>query len=514
MQQRSVLTRTTRPQVEQTTRIYRWMRYFFTEDISPDNRSIVDLQRRAVWIGLALILQSLNQIDQSLNAIERNWYLPFLVLFGSLLPLVLILGSFFAMWMAFRPVNLRQRTHYAQARQHPTRWQCAILIMTLLLSIAGSITCGNTIVRSFRPPMFTNDGTALDTNAAILLLQGRNPYTDSRILDVARRFPIQSNWTTPLRQGQFADRLDYPSIAEFQSTFDKALKSGEAPEFESKVSYPALSFLSLLPFVFFQNYNVLLFYLLSYLLIVAIAWKMARPELRPWILLLAMANIPMWVSTFGGNLDIFSTLLIILAWIQRGHRWNSALLLGLAVASKQTTWFFIPFYIIMVWRNESLKEAIYRVTIAGCLGLCINLPFLIWNPQMWLAGILAPIADPMFPLGVGIINLSTTHLLPYFPYWVYAVLEGCAMLGSLLWYWHHCRQHPEAAMLLTVLPLFFAWRSLPSYFYCAAYPIFVLIAANMKPTIRDTRVVSQTTPNAHWPQIVFSTVQYWASWRH
>ena len=32
-------------------------------------------------------------------------------------------------------------------------------------------------------------------------------------------------------------------------------------------------------------------------------------------------------------------------------------------------------------------------------------------------------------------------------------------------------------MLLAVLPLFFAWRSLPSYFACAAFPMFILLAA-------------------------------------
>ena len=32
-------------------------------------------------------------------------------------------------------------------------------------------------------------------------------------------------------------------------------------------------------------------------------------------------------------------------------------------------------------------------------------------------------------------------------------------------------------MLLAVLPLFFAWRSLPSYFACAAFPMFILMAS-------------------------------------
>ena len=34
-------------------------------------------------------------------------------------------------------------------------------------------------------------------------------------------------------------------------------------------------------------------------------------------------------------------------------------------------------------------------------------------------------------------------------------------------------------MFLAVLPLFLAWRSLASYFYCAAFPLFVLMAAKI-----------------------------------
>jgi uncharacterized membrane protein len=459
------------------------MRHFFTEDMSPDNRPIAALQHRAVWIGLALILQALNEIN-------HDWYIPYLMPFGSLIPFALILGSFFAMWMAFRAPKTRRREDGVQGEGKPhsalpaARWQCVVLTLTLLITLAGSLQFGRTLLMVFLPPQLSNDGTSLDTNAAMLLLQGRNPYTDSNMLDLARNFPIQPNWTTPLRQGQFANRLDYPTMVEFQTVLDTDLKAGQAIEFESKVSYPALSFLTLVPFALFKDYNVLPFYLLSYLLLVAIAWKLARPALRPWIVLFSMANVPMWSSVVGANLDIFYILLIVLAWLFRDSRRLSAVFLGLALASKQIAWFFIPFYIIMVWRHSSLKEALYRLFIAGSIGLAINLPFILWNRQAWVAGILAPVADPMFPMGAGLIGLSVTHLLPYFPGWVYTALEGCTMLGSVAVYWRVCRTYPETAMLLAVIPLFFAWRSLPSYFYCAAFPLFILMAAKMPPRFR------------------------------
>ena len=491
--------------------------YFFTNNKTSSAHNISDLQRRATWIALALILQALNEID-------HNYYLPILKQFTSLPPLFLLLGSFYALWMAIRPAQAQQPTgvrascsgdsdrkgrdeasssstqrHREVARetstyrgvgdglapsrplQFPSLWQRIVLFLTFILTIPGTIQIGYTTFICFTPPVFTNDGTSLDTNAAILLLAGHNPYTDSNILQITRRFHIQPNWTTPLRQGTFANRLDYPTTDEFKTALDTAQKTGDASAFESKVSYPALSFLTLVPFVALHNYNVQPFYLLCYLLLVLLAWKWAQRELRPWVILLAVANVPMLASTMGGNLDIFYTLLIALAWWSRDRRWISALFFGLALASKQIAWYFVPFYFIMNWRLYGFKEATYRLLIAGTLGLLINLPFIVWNPQAWLAGILAPVADPMFPMGVGIVNLSVTHLIPYLPERVYTVLQIAAFLISIACYWHMSRTRPESAIFFAVLPLFFNWRSLSSYFYCVAYPIFVLMAARSRP---------------------------------
>jgi uncharacterized membrane protein len=143
----------------------------------------------------------------------------------------------------------------------------------------------------------------------------------------------------------------------------------------------------------------------------------------------------------------------------------------------------------MTWRNYGFKEAIHRLAIASGLGLLINLPFILWDWKAWSTGMMAPVADPMFPLGVGLINLSETHLLPYLPQTVYTLLECAALLLVLIWYWHLCRKRPEAAMLFAVLPLFFAWRSLPSYFYCTAFPIFIIMTAKMEPISHGALVV-------------------------
>jgi uncharacterized membrane protein len=472
MAQGSVFAQTTLSELKRTIFTYKWMRHFFTEDQSPQSRPIVDWQQRAVWIALALLLQSANEIN-------RRYY-AFLGGLIALVPLVLFLGSFYALWRAMRPAKSLPQGHRATAQQ-PQLWQRIVLILTALLTIGGFVELGLTITASFLPPLFSNDGTALDANAAILLTQGRNPYTDSNMPELLRQFYILPSWTTPLREGQLANRLNYPSNAELQSVLNTSLKAGDVPEFEAKTDYPALSFLTLMPFVMTGNHNVLLFYLFCYGLLVVVAWSLAHPEIRPWIVLLAIANVPMLSSVRGGNLDLLYVLFIVLAWWLRNQRWSSAVYFGLAMASKQIAWYFAPFYLIMTWRTYGFKEAIYRMAIASGLSLLINLPFIMWDWKAWSIDMLAPMSDPMFPLGVGLINLSATHLLPYLPQTVYTLLEGAAMLFVLAWYWRCCCKRPEAAMLLAILPLFFAWRSLPSYFYCTAFPVFIVMAAKMEP---------------------------------
>lgn len=446
--------------------------------------SLSKLQRAAIWISLALSFQTLIQVDQLLVASDSTWPALFQVMFNAFLPLALILSSFFAIYMAIRPLK-----HFRQSGRTARLWRILILIAVLFMSLAGIVEFRDASVMSYSSPQLVNDGASLDTNAARQLLQGENPYTDPSIMNVTRRYALQPNWTnwiTPLHKGQFVNSLDYPSRSQLRKAFTKAQKTGNAQEFEFRVSYPALAFLSLVPFVFVKYYNPLPFYLFCYLIFIAVAYLASRREMRLWVLVLGLANIPMWNLVNGLNVDILYSLLMLLAWLLRDHRLRSALFLGLAIAAKQLAWFFAPFYFILIWRSVGFKEAIFRMIIAGSLGLAINLPFIVWNVQAWLAGILAPVADPMFPLGVGFISLSTAHILPYFPSWVYTSLEGCAMLGSLIWYWRHCRQHPEIAMLLAVFPLIFAWRSLLSYFNCITYPIFVLMVTKTKPLSQNS----------------------------
>jgi hypothetical protein len=452
---------------------------FFATDRSPDNRQVIDIQRRACWIGLALVLQAINE---AMNEIDPRWYqahLPHLRPWVGTIAFVLILGSFFMMWMAFRPTSLRRQTR--RVSNHPYLWQRIVLILVLITTIAGVVEFGRGVYLGFfAAPQYTNDGTSLDTYAAMELLQGHDPYANTNIVPIARLFNIDPTWTTPLRAGQLlANHLSYPTPVELRTVLDTDSKAGQAVEFEARVSYPSLSFLTLVPFIWLGIYNVLPLYLLSYIGLVTLGWFVVRREMRPWIIVFALANISMWSSVVGGNLDVVMILFIVIAWLARDRRWLSALALGIAISCKQPAWFFVPFYAVLVFRTYGWKETLARLSVAGLMMVALNLPFILWDPHAWVAGVMAPIGDPMFPMGVGIVGLvGSPFLHTYMASTVYSVLEYLIFYPlCIVWYWRLCKSHPEAAMLLAVFPLFFAWRSLPSYFACAAFPMFILLSA-------------------------------------
>ena len=58
--------------------------------------------------------------------------------------------------------------------------------------------------------------------------------------------------------------------------------------------------------------------------------------------------------------------------------------------------------------------------------------------------------------------------------WVSLIIA--VAVAAVLWYFFKCQRYPEAGLLLGVLPLFFAWRSLWGYFF---YIDIIILAAIM-----------------------------------
>lgn len=430
-----------------------------------------DVAARLTLLGLVIALQNFIELPRAplRNALGKP--------LTGLVIVVALAVSLLLLLLALRP-------RLPGWRWLRSRWtQTAVLALTLAACVIGVNQVGALLASGFRAPLYPNDGTTLDHYAAQQLLEGHNPYATVNIVAAVRLYGQDAEHTTPLGEGVFAPLYPhgYPTNEQMRAVFalEPADNPDAAPEFESRVSYPALAFLPLVPVVWLGLPSVVPFFALCFFALVALMLLSVPPELRLWVGLLALADAPLLNATVAGDLDVFYILLLFVAWRWWRRPLLSTLFLGLAIAAKQLAWFFLPYYVILVWREYGWRAAAKRLAGAGAIFLLINGPFIVNNPQAWLAGVLAPQMDKMFPLGNGLVQLSLAGLLPLPSQIVYTALEGLAILGCIAWYWRYGRRMPEVGFVLAVLPLFFAWRSLTTYFYFVALPAAVLLLWRM-----------------------------------
>jgi hypothetical protein len=81
----------------------------------------------------------------------------------------------------------------------------------------------------------------------------------------------------------------------------------------------------------------------------------------------------------------------------------------------------------------------------------------------------------LFPLGVGIITPVASGLLDIRSSLPFSIIEILVFAGGILWYFFKCKKYHEAGPVLAVLPLFFAWRSLWTYFFYVTIIIFAMM---------------------------------------
>jgi len=84
----------------------------------------------------------------------------------------------------------------------------------------------------------------------------------------------------------------------------------------------------------------------------------------------------------------------------------------------------------------------------------------------------------MFPLGNGLITIVSSGLFNIQSSLPFAILEGIAFIVVILWYLRYCRRYPQTGIILAVMPPFFAWRSMFSYFFYVDIILLAYILVN------------------------------------
>ena len=406
----------------------------------------------------------------------------------------------------------------AIARLYARMRPLALAGALLLLLFTGLSFLNSASLILFTPPAryYVTDVVGFTEQSARLTLAGQNPYTSpDGFVEALRRFPHIT--PSPLRGGAFGAGDDYPSHSAVEAMERRYLADpASAPgAFDPRTftSYPALSFLLYTPLVWLGLPDILL---LNLLVCVALAiWLVARaprPE-RMWMALGMSAALPLLLFSLIADTEVIALAFILIAWRYRQSRWVSAIALGLGCAFRQYCWFFVPFFLLDAlladavalgavggWRERALawgrslrvgaaRETLIRATILLGAFLLPNLPYLIASPGAWWTSLWLPVSEPLFPLGVGIVALAKGHLLPYAPVALYTALEVAALVGCLWAQWRWRDTLREAVPLLALIPLYFAWRSLPNYF--AIVPLLALFAVgSLRSVSRDKQTLA------------------------
>lgn len=320
------------------------------------------------------------------------------------------------------------------------RWGTPLALWT-----SGVVLAAAAAIVILRPgTYFGTDAVLFSRYSADLLLAGRNPFAES-MSPATAVYGTEVLHVTPL--------IDGGSVASF--------------------SYPAGEILAFVPEAALggaPNLMWTLFALVAAVLVVLVLESPPQLALFPFVALLGSRNL-IWTS-IGGLVDVvwLVPLLVAMRNWHAGRLDRSAFAFGLAAGTKQLVWPIAPFLAIWLWNDADdvgeLVEDVATTLRFGFAGfLVLNAPFILWDPEAWVYGVLTPVAGgaPMVHQGVGLTQLTVSgvYALPkgYFTTLLLATFAVALVVYALNW-----ERMKWTAWVVPPALFFFHYRSLVSYF--------------------------------------------------
>jgi uncharacterized membrane protein len=417
------------------------MRPFAATDVKPPGGQLVPAARgltaddETTWAGR--ILRTLAGVFVITWSFRLSGYLtsaPWLAVPIAVLGLAGLL-VIVAAWLPASVLGSR--------RQHQVGWAALLAVLAALVLWS--------YFQVFTSPGYGTDEIAFDQYAAQLALHGINPYLRS----MAPAFPmfhVSPNGYTFQLNGQPITTLSYPALS-FEA-YLPLLALGLATQAAVWVNVGAWA------------------------LGAVVLYAVLPRNLAPLAVVVASADIFIGYAAGGVTDCLFVPLLVgaAVGWDRfastRGPAaWRGPVLMGLAMAVKQTPWLVVPFVvagIVLESRRErgwgqAARDGLRYAGIAAAAFLVPNLPYLIDAPGAWLRGILTPLSSRAVPAGQGLISLSLSLATGGGSLLAYNIAAVVVLAGVFGCYVTSYPALKPAAFLLPSIVLFFATRSFGSY---------------------------------------------------
>ncbi|HUZ22420.1 MAG TPA: hypothetical protein VMV07_01500 [Streptosporangiaceae bacterium] len=319
----------------------------------------------------------------------------------------------------------------------------------------------------FMAPDYGTDEIAFDQYAAQLAVHGLDPYLHS----MAAAFPlfhVSPNGYTFKLSGQPVTNLSYPALS-FEA-YMPLLALGIATQAAVWMDVGAWALGAVIMFAVLPR------------------------RLAPLAAVVASLDVYIGYAVGGVTDFLFVPLLVgaAVGWDRfpaaRGWAaWRGPVLLGLAMAVKQTPWLVAPFLVIGIAAESRREHDLWRAARDGLryLGIALaaflapNLPYLAAAPGAWLHGVITPLSSQAVPAGQGLISLSLSLAVGGGSLQAYTIAALVVLAVALACYAAMYPMLKPAAFLLPSLVLFFATRSFGSYLVML-FPAALVAAATTR----------------------------------
>lgn len=328
------------------------------------------------------------------------------------------------------------------------RYKNWFLVAVLMITVGGA-TITAMVDRAKTAPVYGVHDIILQQEAAMrYLIVGKNPYQETYF-----GTPVED-----FHYGELGRDAVNPALFHFVMP----------PWY---LLFPFLFYYTSIPVFGFFDGRMALLCTMVLLLITLWFWFKDKAIARLAIVLTALS--PAVIGYFiEGRSDVFalSWLMVSILMLSRKKYVWSGVLLALALLSKQTTWFMVPFFAVYLWLQHP-KAGFWKTVVAAMVtGVIIVLPFLLWNVAAFIDSVILYLTGntansyPVSGYGLSMLlydagKISDIHA--YYPFIVWQI--GFAlpvMVLLLLW----VRKKPTESKFMLSYAVF-----LSAYWYLSRY---------------------------------------------
>lgn len=307
-------------------------------------------------------------------------------------------------------------------RKHLEKLKMLFLTLTIAITLGGAVVTAMFDRARTAPVYGVHDIILQQESAMRYLIVGKNPYKETYF-------------------GTQVEMYNYDEPGNTEAV-NPALYHFVMPPWY--VLFPFIFYYTSIPAVGFFDGRMALLFTMGMLLIALWHWYRDKRLARIAIIMTALS--PSVVDYFiEGRSDAFAlSWLVVSLVLLRSKRYVwSGVMLALALMSKQTTWFVVPFYVLYVWNRTAEHRAdFWRTGVAvSIVSLFLAAPFMAWDFRAFVESVVLYLTGnsltsyPVSGYGLGMVLHSfgiIRDIHAYYPFIYWQVAFALPLLASLL----------------------------------------------------------------------------------